>query len=316
MNQTQSLIGSKKIIIWGFPHYSDTFSYVWYGFYKAFKHLGFEVHWFSDSNHPLADLFDYSNCIFLCEGFNDNNIPLMKDGIYFVHTLCKNQGKYLNSVKKVVDLRYGCDYQDHKTNYKYWLDRYRLEEVEPHIFYDKEGEYEKIYMFWATDLLPHEINFEDRFIKRENKFYFIGTIYEDEYENQNNLNKFVGACQANGIKFHHVNPWAKPITHEENRKLISSCYLAPDIRGKQNIDCGYIPCRIFKNISYGQLGMTNSRAIYSVLEDSIIYHPDTEKLFHLGVEYKNDYERIKYQMNLVKEKHTYINKVNGLLSIL
>jgi hypothetical protein len=62
--------------------------------------------------------------------------------------------------------------------------------------------------------------------------------------------------------------------------------------------------------------MTNSRAIYSVLKDSIIYHPDPEKLFYLGKEFREDFERIKFQMNLIKEEHTYVNKVKGILSIL
>jgi hypothetical protein len=308
--------GYKKIIIWGFPHYSDTFSYVWHGFFKAFKHLGYQVFWFDDNNYPSSSDFDYSNSIFLCEGYNDKNIPVLKDGIYFVHTLCKNPQKYVGNTLRTIDIRYGCDYQDNSANYSYWLDRWKCQEIGPHTFYERGSDYDSVYMFWATDLLPDEINTEDCKQKRESVFYFVGTIYTDKYQNTENLNKFIDVCRYNKISYQHIDPWIKPITHEENRKLMSKCYLAPDIRGKQNIDCGYIPCRIFKNISYGQLGMTNSRAIYSIMDDSIVYHPDVEQLFYLGEKYKTDFERIKHQMNLVSTKHTYINRANSLLSIL
>ena len=31
-------------------------------------------------------------------------------------------------------------------------------------------------MMWATNHVPEEFNFEDRFLKREDKFYFVGTL--------------------------------------------------------------------------------------------------------------------------------------------
>ena len=55
-----------KIILWGYPLHTDTYSYIYEAFKKAFEHQGYEVYWFTDESHPHD--FDYDNCLFFCEG--------------------------------------------------------------------------------------------------------------------------------------------------------------------------------------------------------------------------------------------------------
>jgi hypothetical protein len=81
------------------------------------------------------------------------------------------------------------------------------------------------------------------------------------------------------------------------------------------LDWGYIPCRVMKNISYGQLGMTNSKAVYEFFEGMVIYNEDSKQLFYDGVSKMNDHEFIKNQMMLVKENHTYINRALDLIKV-
>ena len=90
-------------------------------------------------------------------------------------------------------------------------------------------------------------------------------------------------------------------------------YLAPDVRHKAFLDWGYIPCRNFKNISYGQLGMTNSKPVHEFFDGNIIYNEDTYKLFFDAQKEKENYDLIKSQMLFVKENHTYINRAKELI---
>jgi hypothetical protein len=62
--------------------------------------------------------------------------------------------------------------------------------------------------------------------------------------------------------------------------------------------------------------LTNSKAIYEELEGNCIYSENTEELFYDGEKNKKNYKLILDGMKLVREKHTYINRVNSLLSIL
>ena len=79
---------------------------------------------------------------------------------------------------------------------------------------------------------------------------------------------------------------------------------------------GYIPCRILKAISYGLLGITNSRHVYELLDKKVIYNSDEEKLFNSSIKEIDNIELIKQQMKIVRERHTYINRINDLLTVL
>lgn len=56
------------------------------------------------------------------------------------------------------------------------------------------------------------------------------------------------------------------VSMEENVRLVQQAYLAPSVQGSQHlkhvdeqgVTKAYIPCRIFKNLSYGALGVTNN----------------------------------------------------------
>jgi len=91
--------------------------------------------------------------------------------------------------------------------------------------------------------------------------------------------------------------------------------LAPAIQGAWQCKVGYIPCRIFKNISYGAIGITNSKAVYDLFGGKIVYNEDTYQLCYDALDtIKNmDINELYELMDFVKEKHTYINRINYLL---
>ena len=113
-----------------------------------------------------------------------------------------------------------------------------------------------------------------------------------------------------------INPWASPISFEDNSRLVNESYISPTIQGPWQIENRYIPCRIFKNISYGHYGYTNSEAVNDIFEGSLIYDRDPVNLFNKIIEKKNDPNHInelKFLMNEVKEKHTYINRIKLII---
>ncbi|HRI32890.1 MAG TPA: hypothetical protein PLD02_03985 [Saprospiraceae bacterium] len=310
-----------KIILWGYPYKSDTLSYVWHGFFKAFRALGHEITWYEDTpdGRSVATFHErFKDAVVICEEYQTKYLPILENTIYLVHTCIKPE-KYLGKCKRLIDLRYNTDYQDHTTNYKYHLDRFQCEKIGPLAYFERSLDFDKLYLSWATDLLPTEINLADALTPREKISYFIGTKYQNGvngHENATALNMWIKACQDHKIDFCHIDPWLTPVTDEENHRLIRSSYLSPDLRAQRDINIGYIPCRIFKNISYGQIGLTNSQAVHNALEHLTIYHSDPHELFNLGVKYKENFARIQHQMNYVRQNHTYINRVKSILSIL
>lgn len=329
-----------RVVIWGYPLHSHTHSYIHGGWFKAFKALGYDTYWFDDTHYP--DGFDYNNTLFITEGYADKKIPLNNTSTYCVH-ICINPDKYLGHVKRLVDIRYLVDHIK-DCNYNYVLDRSTCTEISRTMYYQKlhdnggiakhnnkpqSMEYECIYTCWATDLLPDEI--KDEFIEDNNKIKENIIYWCGSYNDRNNpeLLKFASEASKCGIKFVFNNPWSHPLSYEDVQRYTRKSFMSPDIRcsgdpnksrlgetGTCHKSIGYIPCRILKAISYGLLGVTNSRHVYELLDKMVVYSDDEAQLFNDAIAKISDTELIKKQMKIVREKHTYINRARDLLETL
>ena len=321
-----------KIIIWGFPMVyplNNTISYVWNSFYRAFKYLGYEVYWFDDNNFPKD--FDFNDCIFLAEGYDDLNIPINKSSVYFVHC-AYNPKKYVENVKKFIDVRYNLLEINHP-NYIYKLDKEKTTLIDKGCYYEpstdkkihlKNGkieydiqDFDKIYLSWATNLMPNEIKEEDVYRKRSDKIFFLGTITEDGiYSNKEIIDRFAVESIKNGVKFRINNFYNNQLSEEDYIEISKDSLLGFDLRCEAHVKWGHVSCRLFKNMSYGHLGMTNALEAYKEVDGHCIYNPSPEGLFHDAMAKKDDYSFIKDGLNYVKENHTYVNRVKSMMKII
>jgi hypothetical protein len=331
----------KKVVIWGYPLDTHTHSYIHYAFEKAFKFLGYETLWLNNDSNITG--IDFNNSLFFVSGDQDKNIPVLSNSYYILHNV--DSRKYFNANCKKIFLQ---------VFNKCTSEMNGIEKVNNHTFFDRISNC--LFMPWATDLLPHEIDLNNANNQTDNKnCVWIGTYGGGNgiYENESVINPFFEECKKNKIKIICITPWANeecrnknnkifkesktnielikklqtddiktwyyPTSFEENRMLINNAYLAPTLQGQWQIDSWYIPCRIFKNISYGHLGITNSKAVSDIFNGELIYDTNSVELFNKSIEKKNNsdcLDWIKYLMNEVKTKHTYINRVEEILKFL
>lgn len=299
----------EKVVLWGHKLHSHTHSYIHNAFYRAFQHLGYETYWL-DNNDDISGL-DLSGALFITEGQVDQGIPVREDCFYFIHNPQTKEGfdKYKNLGKGDRWLLFQVyTYDIHSV--------FNVTKVDTGIYLDYSNRY--VFMPWATDLLPHEIEESKKTASIYPELYperkavnWIGTIGDHVHGNIHELRPFIRACEENGVSFTHRTS----MSMEDNRYLISMDYIAPAIVGAWQKEHGYIPCRIFKNISYGKIGVTNSRMVYDLFDQKIVYNPDTYQLFY---DAKKKLETMKIEelwelMDVVKEKHTYINRIKLLL---
>jgi hypothetical protein len=325
----------KKVIIWGYPLYTHSHSFIHHGWVKAFKRLGYETHWFHNEDFPTD--FDYGDALVITEGYADAQLPIESSSSYFVH-VCKNPGKYLDKGARLIDLRFNVKKTKDFT-YNYNIENLALTSLDSFTLYEKNANdlalsekyragvagYEAIYLMWATDMLPEEIDLNDAFKKRSREVHHVGSSWS---ANSKELQEFQYSLEQNGIAFIVHDPWKKTTTNEEAKLLVQKSYIAPDIRGSgvtsddstaeesNHLTIGYIPCRTFKNISYGQLGITNSPAVKDLLDDYVVFSKEAGELLYAAAPYLEDFDRIQSAMMYVKENHTYINRVNALLGVL
>lgn len=313
-----------KIILWGHKLGTHTHAYVHYGFYRAAKKLGYETYWFDDNDD--VDNFNFSNSIFITEHQVFSKMPIRSDCVYFNHNVDLpfvlsnrdtedriNHPNYFNFVH-FAD-RWGSDFSVG------WPKEQELVKINDHHFYHSKSK--TITTIWATDLLPEEIEKIEPvpFDEQKQMIYYVGS------KQGINIDLFSNVCKRHGKQFLNVGGYTgvnslytgNAPDINQNIGLIRESYMSVDIRDAPHLKMGrYYPCRIFKNISYGKWVGSNCEAIQDLFGDYITCSSDLDNLFDKTVEdYKNcSYSKMKEAMSFIKDKHTYINRLNDMLSIL
>ena len=289
----------KKAVVWGVPLHQHTNSYVYAAFHKAFKAMGYDAYWLNE--HSDVSGMNFADTLFITEGQHDRNIPLRNDCKYVLHNT--NPAKYAD-IKPENKLLLQVFTND--------VFQWKTEIVAEGSYYMKEGHL--LFQSWGTDLLPEEINFDWASHPRKHESHYVGTVTGGQFGNTDEVGKFKRACDERGINF-VVHPPGSA-SFEDNLRLIQQSFMAPALHGTWQAEKGYLSCRLFKNISYGQLGVTNSKAAYDLLHGKVIYNEDEYQLFYDAWPHITDTNRIVDLMKLVKEKHTYINRINTILSVI
>jgi len=287
----------KLVVLWGHKLHSHTHSYIHAGFFKAFEHIGYECLWL-DNTDNISNI-DFTNTLFITEGQVAKGIPIRDDCYYVLHNCPHNIFKNVKRNRKMNLQTYTKD--AHKYNAKLIPNdiSYYLEDC--------------VLMPWATDLLPDEIELEIQNLsddKKSNKVNFIGMMV-------NPWDEVKLLCEKNNLKFKNYGGFTnKKKSFEENKKLIQESFIAPSIQENWQVKNHYIPCRIFKNISYGKMGITNNEGVNLLFDNKLIYDSNIENLIKKGIEFENSPEKNKIIENLmieVKNKHTFINRINSIL---
>lgn len=289
-----------KVVLWGYTLHSDTFSYIHNAWERAFKYLGYETYWLNNGS-DISNI-NFERTLFFTEGQVDQNIPMRNDCFYVLHNC--NHDKYKHLKNRMVLQVYTDD-----------VLKYGMTKIDDCIYTNGEG----LWMPWATDLLPHEIEQNKinalPFNSNSREINWVGTIGEGVFGNVDQINPFKKACQDNGVNFTSTI-CSKSI--EDNAELIRKSYMAPVIVGEWQQRVGYVPCRAFKNLSYGQFIMTNSPRIAELFGNKTIFNTDTYWLFQ---DAKNRLERMEVSelhnlMDFIRDKHTYMNRIERILSFI
>lgn len=290
-----------KFIAWGQKLHRGTHSYIHAAYCKAFERLGYESYHLDSSDDVSNSSF--KDTIFLTIGTHDHGIPITNDAKYILHNCDKEK------------------YQDIKPENKLVLQVYTnsdsllaiSEKIDDLSFFSADKK--ALWQPWATDLFPEEIDTE--FKPTENKVaVWSGSVYGGEHGNINEIKMFVNALHKNGYKFVSKNPGS--LSFEDNKKLVNSNELAPAINGTWQKEKQYIPCRIFKNISYGALGLTNNKTVNDLLQGEVFFSENESDLFYKYLQSSKDKRKDMFEKSckLVKEKHTYINRAKIILDCL
>lgn len=297
-----------KYVVWGFKpsngHYT-THTHIHEGFYRSLKMSGENVVWLDEGDDISS--YDFSGATFITEHrhVTKRHVPLRDDCFYFVHG-------DLDITRKALGLD--------KKNWLVWDVFVNTSRITPDIIWlDKDmpffPERQRFDMRWATDLIPSEIEQlkPSRVWNPEVKVInYVGSLW---HVNQIEIARFSQACKDDGITFDMRGAGQRGIISvEENIRLMRESKMAPAISGSHHLIEGYAPCRIFKNISYGCYGITNSQFVTNLFEVPVIFHEDPYKLYAHAKESLAaiPLAQLHELIDEVARKHTYLNRLEGM----
>lgn len=307
----------KKVIIWGhkprislkfglLPRGRHTHSYIHEGFYRGFRELGYETYWFD--NDEDVEGFDFADALFLTEDQVQSNIPLLNSATYVLHHTSIE--KYQQVGAKILNL---CNYvQDVERGVSFNYPGSSVSKISDLVFFDESNR--AVYQPWATNLLPNEIRTDHiwPFLESRKVVNYIGSTGHEDLPFR--FKKFEKQLQEAGNKFHLYSR----VDDFSAQSLVESSRVSVDIRGSWHIERGYIPCRIWKSLSYGKFIGSNSPHLMNIFPHFIHVDPDESTLFGST---EDAYRAIKKSQMLeavtwVKTNHTYVNRAKSILEIL
>jgi hypothetical protein len=277
-------LGVEKVIIWGHPYRNtNTFSFIHGIFYKSLR-MFFPCEWVDPEMVELDKYTNLENILYLTEGTDCDDMPISDKCYYFAHNVEKELPR---------DRTIGFQFFSHDS----------VGYPETNIF---NTVYENtVFITWGTDLLPEE--FKKETDRTDQKGIIVGQrgeIYEEK------IRKFQSGLINNEL-IHNQ----KFTSTSECIQLTHKARFAPALMNQWQKDHGYAPCRVFKNISYGQPMYTTSNNAHSLLLKNGVYKRSEIDLAK-EIDKEEDEHRInqfKRAWKLVRSRHTYLNKWETML---
>ena len=297
--------GSKNVVIWGLRNRKHSHRHIHKGFSDNFTSIGYETKWLDDL--PFHNI---ENSIIFASGMAIKYLPISRTNIYILHNVSfdlKQQLKWNSEEPKHLFLQvYTKDAVGEQLG------------SSPIVLYSPLKN--TLYQPWGTPLPPKqwEVSVPENSINLE---FWIGSVWQNS-QNQGNLEtieEYKKVLYDCGISFKQIkrSKWTlSGVSEETSKKIIRKSVLGASIVGDWQRTQQYIPCRIFKNLSYGVPPITNLN-VDAIFSESAISNNNLEKLVGLGLgeNAKSREKRLKESQEILKN-FTYQSAIRRMLNLI
>jgi hypothetical protein len=277
-------------VIWGLRTQRHTHRYIHHHFHRTLEKLGLPVLWVEDSARNAGSIS--GDDLVISVGTAGTHLPIVADAYYCLHNF---EGSFHERIAS-----------NHNIRLQVYTNGASLlaEKWDTATFFHRPTR--TLFQPWGTDLFAEE--FEKPTFRRWPFVFWIGTVWDNSLHqgNRREINRLKAALKPHGLRFVAL----RHIPDRINVFAVRHSRIAPAIGGQWQVENGYLPCRMFKNISYGQLGMSNISEFHEILGDSGLLGNDigdlVEKALALS---ESEYKQrvLEQQAHIVN--HTYVNKL-------
>jgi len=134
----------------------------------------------------------------------------------------------------------------------------------------------------------------------------------------NEMQQFMNNLQKRNIPLNVLGLHnGMPVNNELCKHIVRLSLFSPAIVGKDHIDMGYVPCRLFKNISYSRMPATNLPHASEILP-GLVVEEDLDLLIDKAIEFENkpDINLMNALVNHVRKEHTFVNRALNILEVI
>ena len=288
-----------KYVIWGLrSSKSDTFRHIMRHYYETFQALGLNVVWVDDEA-ASKDIITPRSLV-ICPNMAAEHLPIVPGASYCLHNFHTIKTDYHKLIDPKLNIRLQVYTDEAKQADQKW---------NAVTYFDTKTR--TLYQPWGTNLMPDKF-LEPTFCKWPIMFW-VGSIWNDE-QNQGNLQEIAELRRV--LRQHHIFfKQLKNVSDETNIKAVRHSRIAPAIGGSIQVRTNLCPCRMFKNISYGQLGISNIQKFTEIMGDSSVYEGSMaatiERALKLSPEeYK---ATTAAQQKIIAQDHTYVSKLAKIM---
>jgi len=288
----------RKVVVWGLKRQYHTHRYIHQSFYRTLKKLGVPAVW-TDFNPRQAGVIEAGDFVLSADPkgrfVNGHNLPVKKNVFYCLHNFSAD-------IARQIDPKFLLHLQVY-TNFAETADQ-KWDEV---TFFNSQTR--TLYQPWGTNLLSEE--FRQPAFNNHKRVFWIGSVWNNGL-NQGNINEIAELKRALGKKKLKFSP-VRFVPDWLNIFLIRYSRLAPAVAGRWQAENNYLPCRMFKNISYGQLGFSNVKKFGDLFKGCNLNEPTTEELVDKALRLSQpDYLALIAEQQKIVRGHTYVQKLSNI----
>lgn len=280
----------EKVILWGGRRSLDSTRHIYRHFYRALLELDFpsdRLYWVDDAPGHRG-LIEPGSLVYVVNVWGEHIGAAVGDVAYVTH----NFGPETELVQTVEPQQHlGLQVYTNDSDGEEW-DKFRL-------FH--KG-WRTLFQPWGTDLLADQF-YRPVFNPTARECIFVGAVWDDNgLGNFNVIPKVEEALARRFLLFVNLSQ----ISDQENVDAVRRSRVAPAFAGRWQVEHNYLPCRVFKNVSYGAMALTNVPGFRTLYGDSLIWDTNVEGMVDaaLGLSREEYLDRVIAQQDVTR-RYTY-----------
>jgi hypothetical protein len=296
----------RKVVVWGLRHQWHSHRFIHKGFAEALSRLGIPVIWTDYTSDPAiinsGDFVITSNAY--GRGTRGNPLAPFRAGAYYCFHGFLHSG-YQGDDRPP---RHEVD-REHSLNLEFFVNKALAasDQWDTVTYFDRPSK--TLHQPWGTNLT--EDQFRPPAVSRSPFVFWVGAIWNNALGQGNlaEITELRRVLRDRSLRFVHV----KFVPDSVNIVAIRRSRVAPAIAGRWQVEENYLPCRMFKNISYGQLGLSNVPKFAEVYRGCHVDGASIAELIDnaLSLSRSDALELIAEQQKITRQ-HTYVQKVRNI----